>query len=114
MRHFIFPALLALAACAGPRFAERATLPAIRSEWPAVRALALRGSQTIEPTCAAMDGAVLSGDALAMLASLPPIESAAVVGVEVRLRAAEIGQHGAGLLREQLAQFARAVRGLQP
>ena len=73
MRHFIFPALLALAACAGPRFAERATLPAIRSEWPAVRALALRGSQTIEPTCAAMDGAVLSGHGAPRLVLLAPV-----------------------------------------
>lgn len=110
---YLLPALAAvLLSCAAPRFAERATLPAIRSEWPAVRALAVRGSPLIEPACATMDGAVAAGNVSTMLSVLPPIETAAAVGVAERVRAGEIGEHGGGLAREQVAQFGRAVRSL--
>lgn len=101
--------LLLLAACAGARAREDVLLPALRGEWPHVRALAVRGDARIEPTAARMDGALAAGDRPAIAATWPPLETAALAGVQAELAAAEIGDHGATIARETVHQFGRGV-----
>ena len=105
----LLPILLLAGACAGARAREDVLLPALRGEWPHVRALAVRGDAQIAPTAARMDGALAAGDRPTIAAVWPPLEVAALAGVQVELDSAEIGDHGATIARETVHQFGRGV-----
>lgn len=112
MRHLLAVPLLLLAACAGARAREHWTLPALRTDWHHVRALAVRGDAQIEPTAARMDAALADGDRPTIVATWPPVEVAALAGVQAELDSQEIGRHGAQIAREMVAQFGRGVATL--
>ncbi len=105
----LFPILMLTAACAGASARKDVLLPALRGEWPHVRELAVRGDAQIAPTAARMDGALAVGDRPTIAATWPPIETAALAGVQAELDAAEIGDHGATIARETVHQFGRGV-----
>ncbi len=84
----LFPILMLTAACAGASARKDVLLPALRGEWPHVRELAVRGDAQIAPTAARMDGALAVGDRPTIAATWPPIETAALAGVQAGQRGA--------------------------
>lgn len=112
MRRALLGVLLLLGACAGMLAREHATLPALRADWQHVRALAVRGDAQIESTAARMGAALDAGDRPTIAATWPPLEVAALAGVEAELTAKEIGPIGAQTARDMVEQFGRGVAAL--
>tara|TARA_R110000744_G_scaffold380215_1_gene500262 strand:- start:54481 stop:54876 length:396 start_codon:yes stop_codon:yes gene_type:complete len=85
---------------------ERTLIPAIESAWPGVRADAeLGGLPVVE--LENIDDYVADGR-LYMI-ELPALESAALIGVDLRLVAGEVGPVGAGIMRDRVTSFVAAV-----
>tara|TARA_R110000737_G_scaffold47134_4_gene67040 strand:+ start:4639 stop:5076 length:438 start_codon:yes stop_codon:yes gene_type:complete len=98
--------ILLLSSCVTQRVQDRTLIPAIESAWPGVRADAdLGGMQEID--LLEIDSQIASG-ALYML-DIERIESAALVGIDLRLVAGEVGPIGANVLRDRARSFRKAV-----
>lgn len=98
--------LLLLSSCVTGKVQERTLIPAIESAWPGVRADAeLGGLPVVE--LENIDDYVADGR-LYMI-ELPALESAALIGVDLRLVAGEVGPVGAGIMRDRVTSFVAAV-----
>ena len=114
-RVFAALVLLVAAACAAPELAREALVPSLRDEWPVIRPLAELGAPRVPaagPAIAQVDAAVAAGDGAALAAAWPPVEAAALAGVEVRVEQRQLGLNGADLARAHITQFSRAVSRL--
>ena len=100
------------ASCAGLSARADVLLPALRRDWPQVRALALRGDAQAEPAAARMDAALAAGRGLELGAAWPRVEVAALAGIEAELAAQEIGPTGAQIARTLVEQFGRDVAAM--
>tara|TARA_R110000737_G_scaffold84395_3_gene116944 strand:+ start:1487 stop:1921 length:435 start_codon:yes stop_codon:yes gene_type:complete len=98
--------LMLLSSCVTGKVQERTLIPAIESAWPGVRADAeLGGLPVVE--LENIDDYVADGR-LYMI-ELPALESAALIGVDLRLVAGEVGPVGAGIMRDRVTSFVAAV-----
>ncbi len=98
--------LMLLSSCVTGKVQERTLVPAIEAAWPGVRADAeLGGLPVVE--LENIDDYVADGRLYMIV--LPALESAALIGVDLRLVAGEIGPVGAGIMRDRVASFVAAV-----
>lgn len=114
-RHRLLLPLLLLAACTAPDLAREALVPNLRGEWPVLRPLAELGAERVPAAVQAIprvDTAIAEGNGGALAAAWPPVEAAALAGVEVRVEQRQLGPNGADLAREHITQFSRAVSRL--
>lgn len=114
-RHALLLPLLLLAACAVPDLAREALVPNLRGEWPVLRPLAELGAPRVPAAASAIlqvDAALAAADGKALALAWPPVEAAALAGVEVKLEGNQLGPNGADLARNHITQFGRAVSRL--
>lgn len=98
--------LMLLSSCVTGKVQERTLVPAIEAAWPGVRADAeLGGLPVVE--LENIDDYVADGRLYMIV--LPALESAALIGVDLRLVAGEIGPVGAGIMRDRVSSFVAAV-----
>ena len=98
--------LLLLSSCVTGKVQERTLIPAIEAAWPGVRADAELGGLAVTEL-ENIDDYVADGR-LYMI-ELPALESAALIGVDLRLVAGEVGPVGAGIMRDRVTSFVAAV-----
>jgi hypothetical protein len=98
--------LVSLSSCVTQRVQDRTLLPAIESAWPGVRDDAELGGME-EGQLLLWDVGVETGSLLGLDAA--GLESAALIGVDLRLVAGEIGPIGAGIMRDRARSFRSAV-----
>lgn len=104
-----------LSSCTAPERAREALAPNLRGEWPVIRPLAELGAERVPAAVSAIpqvDAAIAAGDGQALSLAWPPVEAAAVAGVEVRVEQRQLGPNGADLARNHITQFSRAVSRL--
>lgn len=102
-------ALLVLTSCVTSRVHDRALIPSFQSGWPGVRADAALGGLG-EPTLEEWDVAVAAAGVGALTAlDVVDLESSALLGVDLRLVAGEIGPQGAAILRDRASTFRAAI-----
>lgn len=100
--------LAPLVGCAGKQARQNTLLPAIRLAWDGVRNDAEFGGA--EPVALGeMNQAVLEGEALALQAAWPPVESAAMRGIEQQLAEQKVGPIGAELKFERVRNMDEAI-----
>tara|TARA_R110002167_G_scaffold93122_2_gene249799 strand:+ start:2221 stop:2670 length:450 start_codon:yes stop_codon:yes gene_type:complete len=101
--------LVGMSSCATRRVQDRTLVPAIEAAWPGVRADAQLGGAD---AALLLDGdaSVESGTYIGL--NVLGLEAAALVGVDMRLIAGEIGVQGAAIMRDRAAEFRRAVQEL--
>tara|TARA_R110000850_G_scaffold272752_2_gene408185 strand:+ start:3831 stop:4268 length:438 start_codon:yes stop_codon:yes gene_type:complete len=98
--------MLMLSSCVTGKVQERTLIPAIEAAWPGVRADAELGGLAVTEL-ENIDDYVADGR-LYMI-ELPALESAALIGVDLRLVAGEVGPVGAGIMRDRVTSFVAAV-----
>tara|TARA_R110000796_G_scaffold41179_2_gene101961 strand:+ start:13028 stop:13477 length:450 start_codon:yes stop_codon:yes gene_type:complete len=101
--------MASLSGCVTKRVQDRTLVPAIEAAWPGVRADAELGGAD---AALLLDGdaSVESGNYIGL--NVLGLEAAAIVGVDLRLIAGEIGVQGAAIMRDRAAEFRRAVQEL--
>lgn len=104
-------AALALVACAGITARQDVLLPAISGAWPAVRAEAVLGDPKVEPSAAAADAALASGDKTKIAAvGWSALQMAAQAGVAAKVTAGTVSAGVAESLRERQRQFFGGIK----
>tara|TARA_R110002153_G_scaffold9324_3_gene38611 strand:+ start:1472 stop:1918 length:447 start_codon:yes stop_codon:yes gene_type:complete len=98
--------MASLSSCVTKRVQDRTLIPAIEAAWPGVRADAEVGGMPVVEL-ESVDSAVETGEL--WLIDLAAVEAAALLGVDLRLVAGEIGPEGAGIMRDRVTSFIFAV-----
>tara|TARA_R110002167_G_C12707228_1_gene655095 strand:- start:10324 stop:10782 length:459 start_codon:yes stop_codon:yes gene_type:complete len=102
----VLVAMLSMSSCVSQRVRDTALLPAINTAYEGVRADAVVGGA--DPALLAAWDAGIEVGALAGL-DIVNLEAAALMGVDLRLVAGEIGPNGANIMRDRARNFRAAV-----
>lgn len=94
------------AGCTGIKARQEILLPALVAAWPSVRAEAVLGDATIEPTATSADAAFESQDkAQIALVKWSLIQAAATAGIAAKVQSGTVSAGVAESLRERDRQF---------